>query len=153
MPRASVSFEFSQRFSCSARKLFEWATDYEPDDLQLMAHQGRREVRRICNDTVLLVDTVVTASGKRVTKKKLVRIYEDRLAWTNTHLSGPALYSQFLYEAVPEGRGRSRLEFTGLQIVDVPSAGKRELAAMAARIRGEDVASWRRLARAMKDSS
>jgi hypothetical protein len=148
MPLVSVAFSFSQRFACSADALYAWATDYDPGDLELMGHHGRRRVRRLLDDTILLTDSVATPDGGRRSKQKLIRLFPERRTWTNTHVSGPNRHSQFIYEVVAEGR-RARLDFTGRQLMQVDDASPRALRALARHIRQEDAASWRRLARAM----
>ena len=83
-------------------------------------------------------------------KTRLVRLYPKRLAWTNTHVRGSSRHSQFLYELAPSGRGTSRLEFTGLQLLRLarrPSA--RATATLGRTLAREDAALWRVLARAM----
>lgn len=85
-----------------------------------------------------------------MTKVKLVHLLPDRHAWTNTHLSGPARYSQFLYELHPGGRNGCRLHFTGLQVERVARpATAREVTRRARELAREDSRAWRRLAAAM----
>ena len=150
MPAASVAYHFSQRFPCPARELFEWATDFDGEDLARMGHPGTRKVRWLCNDTVVLTDAAPGASGKKVIKTKLVRIYRRQRTWTNTHLSGPNVHSQFLYQIVEEAPERCRLDFSGLQMVEVERADRKTLQALAKQIRADDSASWRALAAAKK---
>ncbi len=38
MPQVSISFRFSQRFNSPAREVYEWATDYDPEDFVRMGH-------------------------------------------------------------------------------------------------------------------
>lgn len=108
----SIRYSFSQRFVVPAREAFKWSTDYQPGDFTLMRVKGRRRIRRINEDTVLLTET--TRSGrKRIVKTKLVRTNEADLSWVNTHVAGPFRHSQFIYRIIPEGRA-SRLQFRGL---------------------------------------
>ena len=99
-------------------------------------------------DTLILTDTVSEESGE-VTKRRLVRLNPERLAWTNTHLGGPNRHSQFWYQIVAVGRKRSRLDFTGLQV----NYGRRPSATrvdeMARELRRDDSKMWGLLARAM----
>ena len=95
------------------------------------------------------IEVFVADDGTRVTKVKLVRIYPDRLSWTNTHISGPNRHSQFLYEIVAEGASACRLDFTGLQVLEVETGTRQELAAVARTLREEDAAIWKNLARAL----
>jgi hypothetical protein len=150
MPPISVNFEFVQRFKVPAKAAYAWATDYRPEDHELLGWRGRRKIDRICNDTLILTDTVQKAGGGRVTKKRHVRLYPERLTWINTHISGPNRHSQFLYEITPEGRNSSRLRFTGREIRKAEPTSARQLAALVAEERKEDSALWKRLARAME---
>ena len=149
MPPISVDFEFVQRFKVPAKAAYAWATDYRPDDHALMGRRGRRKIDRICGDTLILTDTIETGGGGRVTKKRHIRLYPERLTWINTHISGPNRHSQFLYEIMPEGRNSSRLRFTGREIRKAGPTSARQLAALVAEERKEDAALWKRLARAM----
>jgi len=148
----TVHFKFSQHFDFPPEKAYRWCTDYEPGDIGLQGKDGVRNVRWVNEDTVLLTD-IESASGREVVKRKLIRLYPERLSWTNTRLSSEGRHSQFLYEIVAE-KGGARLDFTGSMVF----AGKRpspaKLAAMAAETVKEDSATWRNLARAMaKDLS
>ena len=150
MPLISVNFEFIQRFKVPAKAAYAWATDYRPDDHELMGRRGRRKIDRICGDTLILTDTIETGGGGRVTKKRHIRLYPERLTWINTHISGPNRHSQFVYEIVPEGRNACRLRFTGREIRKAGPTSARQLAALVAEERKEDAALWKRLARAME---
>ncbi len=150
MPLISVDFEFSQRFEVPAEEAYAWATDYRPDDPVLLGWRGRRKIERVCEGTIVLTDTVLKEGGGRVTKKRLIRLYPERLTWINTHLSGPNRHSQFLYEVTPDGRNASRLRFTGREIRSSKPMSARKLQALAAELRKDDAALWRGLARAME---
>ena len=108
-----------------------------------------RKVEWLSPDALLLTDTIPKGRGTD-SKTRLVRLYPKRLAWTNTHVRGSSRHSQFLYELAPSGRGTSRLEFTGLQLLRLarrPSA--RATATLGRTLAREDAALWRVLARAM----
>lgn len=147
MDSYSVHFKFSQHFDFPPEKAYRWCTDYEPGDIKLQGNNGVRRVQWIDEDTAVLTDINFTGA-KRVAKRKLIRLYPERLLWTNTRLSPEGRHSQFLYEIVAEGGG-SRLDFTGSQVFlgKKPSAAK--LQAMAAELTREDSAAWRNLAKAM----
>ncbi|HZY71445.1 MAG TPA: hypothetical protein VFF67_10780 [Thermoplasmata archaeon] len=145
----SVAYRFEQAIPAPPRAAFEWLTDYRPSDLDLMGEDGRRSVTVLDPSTILLIDTF-RHSGGPVVKTKLVRLYPDRLLWTSTHITGPTTHSQFLYELRAGPRGSSRFRFTGLQFErhrrrPTPAS----LRAFAQRIRTEDAAAWRRIARAI----
>jgi hypothetical protein len=149
MPLVSVPYRFSVRLPASCEAAYRWSTDYRPDDLALSGRRGTRKVVWLTPDALLLTDTIPKGRGTDV-KTRLVRLYPDRCTWTNTHVSGASLHSQFLYELEPEGRNASRLEFTGLQLLRLarrpsPSA----IATLGRAIAREDAALWRTLARAM----
>ena len=153
METYSVHYGFSQHFDFPPEEAFRWCTDYAPGDIELMGNKGRRKVKRLNEDTLVLNDKYKTKEGKLV-KKRLVRIYPERLGWTNTRVSKDGRYSQFLYQIVAEEGGGSRLEFFGAQIFSGKRPGKPKLDAMAKQLGTEDSASWRKLAKAMaKDLS
>lgn len=147
MSATSLRYSFSQHFDVPPAEAFAWSVDYRPDDHKLMGRKGTRKIAWISDDAVVLTDTVETGTG-RVTKERLVRIYPDRLSWTNTHLSGPNQHSQFLYEIVPD-RGGSRLNFTGLQL-NYQKMSKRDAERLAKQYAKEDAELWVRLAGAME---
>jgi len=149
VPLISFDYRFSVDLPVSADAAYRWAVDYRPDDWTLMGRVGRRRIRKLADGAILLTDTVET-DGRRVTKKRLVRLWPARRSWTNTHLAGPTIHSQFWYAILPRGPRRSRIEFVGLQVE--PSARRlsaAQLARRAADVRREDAALWRRLSRAM----
>jgi len=115
-----------------------------------MGDEGHRNVQRVNDDTFILTDDFETKEG-RLTKEKLVRIYPESLSWTNTRISFDGKFSQFLYQIVAEGKGGSRLDFTGSQIFPGKNPGRAKLTAMAKRLVIEDSASWRNLAKAMSE--
>lgn len=144
-----VRYGFNQTFNVPAKNAFEWCTDYKPSDLALMREKGERRILRITEDTIILTETFHKAATT-IKKRKVVRLNKPNLSWTNTHISGPNLYSQFLYEIVPVGKNRSRLNFTGLLICHSKAAlNKRKLNRITAIERRVDSRAWRHLAAAM----
>ena len=149
MAATSIRYGFSQSFEVPPQDAFVWSVDFQPDDIALMGEKGKRKVEWISEDAVIITDTKGTGKDK-VTKARLVRINPERLSWTNTHISGPNKHSQFWYEIVPDGKGGSRLDFTGLHI----NYGKKGTKADATRLAREyaktDGAAWVLLAAAME---
>ena len=149
MQMSSISYKFNQRFSVPAREAFDWCTDYRPDDLGLMGEKGKRRIKRLTEDTIILEEQVAQ-EGRRVKKVKLVKINPRTLSWNNIQLQGPNKYSEFIYEIVPEGDRRSRLTFTGLLVVYTQNCLNRDrLKQIASRERMYDSRAWKLLARAM----
>jgi len=150
MPRA-IHYGFSQSFNVSARRAFEWCTDYTPEDQALMkGEKATREVQRISDDTIILVDTYVN-EGKSTVKQKLVCLYPSRLRWTSTHLTGPNKHSQFLYEITPQTNRTCSLKFTGLYLDYSVKEGAEEKKAelLAKELKKMDSENWKRLAKEM----
>lgn len=150
MAAVTVAFSFKQRFRFPAADVYRWATDYTPHDIGLLGKQGRRGIARLNDDTLVLTDTFVSPDGKKVTKKKLVRLYPARLRWINTHITGPNLHSQFVYELFDDGPRGSYLLFTGRQIVQRDSITPKELKALTRTIKAEDSGMWKSLAKSIK---
>lgn len=152
----SVHFKFKQHFDFPAAEAFAWCTDYSPGDIELMGNQGSRKVQRLNDDTFVLTDEFKAKDDKVLRTRqsqKVVRIYPERMSWTNTRISPEGMFTQFLYKIVPE-KGGSRLEYTGSQIFPGRKPSPAKLAAIAKRLTAEDSASWRHLAEAMvKDLS
>jgi hypothetical protein len=145
-----VRYAFSQKFSVPVDEAFAWSIDYDPDDFFLMGEEGKRKINRLSEDTFILEDAKRTPEGI-VEKTRLIRVNHERRSFTNTHISGPTLHSQYWYEFFPEGKRTSRLEFTGLLLL--PSDKKlstKEVAAIAAAEKKTDSAIWRHLAKAME---
>jgi hypothetical protein len=145
-----VRYSFTQRFSVPVEEAFRWSIDYDPDDFSLMGEEGRRKIKRLSEDTFVLEDARKTERGW-VEKTRLIRINPERRSYSNTHISGPTLHSQFWYEFFPEGKRASRLEFTGLLLY--PSERKpspEEVSEMAAAERKGDSKIWKNLAKAME---
>lgn len=147
MPLVTVPFRFRQRFPFPAQAVYDWSTDYQPGDIALFGQQGRRRVERLNERTLLLTDTFFGADGAKTVKQKLVHLYPERLAWTNTHIKGPSRHSQFLYELFAEGDRASRLEFTGRQMVRMDEVDPRRVRELSRELQREDGAIWKRLAR------
>ena len=146
----TVHYEFSQRFSVPASDAYAWAIDYDAEDISLMGLNGKREIERIDKYTLILNDTFF-AGGKTTKKKRLIRLFPELLMLTNTRLSGPNKFSQFVYQFVAEGKHRSRLRFTGAQVNKSktrPSPSKIE--ALAREYAAADSALWVNLAAAME---
>jgi hypothetical protein len=149
MPSA-VHYHFIQRFPVSARKAFEWCTDYDPSDHVLMGEEGaERKITHLSDSTVILTDTFLI-NGTRVEKQKLVQLYPANLFWTSTHLTGPVKYSQFLYQITPDGEEASHIEFTGIYLDSthekLTAAEEKKLADQ---LCAEDAWAWKLLAKAM----
>ncbi len=144
-----VRYSFTQRFSVPVEDAFRWSIDYDPDDFSLIGFEGRRKVNRLSEDTFILDDARKTEEGW-VEKTRLVRIDPERRRFTNTHIGGPTLHSQFWYEFFPE-KGGSRLEFTGLLLYpSEKELSAKEVAKMAAAERKGDSQIWKNLAKAME---
>ena len=143
----TVHFKFSQHFDFPPEVAYRWCTDYEPGDIKLQGNDGVRKVRWLNEDTVLLTDISFTGTEKEA-KRKLVRLYPERLSWINTRLSAEGRHSQFLYELVAEKKG-SRLDFTGSMVFSGRKPSLSKLGTMAAELVKEDSATWRNLAKAM----
>ena len=65
----SVRYSFTQPLSLPANEAFEWCTDYQPYDLAMMKEEGKRGIRRITNDTILLTESLLK-KGKIMRKDK-----------------------------------------------------------------------------------
>jgi hypothetical protein len=150
MVLVAVRYKFRQRFKVPVEEAFSWSIDYDPDDFSLMGQEGTRKINRLSEDTFVLEDARRTPEGI-VQKTRLIRINPDRRSFSNTHISGPTLHSQFWYEFFPEGKKASRLDFTGLLLY--PSErklSKGEVAKIAAAETKGDSAIWKHLAKAME---
>jgi len=158
MPLQRVSYQFRVRLPVGRRAAYEWATDYRSDDFEIMGFRGGRNVEHLADGLVLLTDSFEddpfdAKAGSRTTKVKLVHLFPERWAWTATHVSGPARFSQFLYQLTPNGAHASTLEFRGNQVeqVGAPLTASR-LRARAQELRREDSELWRRLSRELGKS-
>ncbi len=146
-----IRYNFTQRFSVSARKAYAWCTDFAPEDQALMQEEDvTREVHPISEGTVLLIDTY-RSKGEVTVKQKLVCLYPKKLMWTSTHLTGPYKSSQFLYEITPENNKTCHLEFTA-NFLDYTKDGvdKDEMEKFARELRKVDSDNWKLLAGIME---
>jgi hypothetical protein len=142
----SVRYGFSQLLPVAADKAFDWCTDYQPYDLALMKETGRRAIRKLTKDAIVLTETTIK-NKKTIKKTKLVRLNRAQLSWTNTHIAGPNLHSQFLYHLIPEGKNRCRLSFEGLLVCYSSRVlRKQQLKRIADEERLGDSTVWRNLA-------
>lgn len=146
----STRYEFSQRFNVPAAQAFEWCTDYDSKDHNLMGNKGFRRVTRVSDDTVFLEDTVYQ-DGRAVTKKKIIKIDKERMTYFNFHTTGANKNSLYFYRIIPEGEGKSRLEYTGYELTYPKRApSKKQLAAAAEADAAARTKEWGRLADAME---
>jgi hypothetical protein len=146
----SIRYHFTQRFPVPARKAYKWCTEYDPQDHALMGEAAaERQITHLTDTTIILTDIFHTSNG-RVEKQKLVQLYPDRLSWISTHLMGPNKYSQFIYEISAEGDGASRLDFTALHLeYEKENLDSEGIKSLANKLREEDSAAWKLLAKAM----
>jgi len=146
-----VHYHFRQCFSVSARKAFDWCTDYSPEDHALMGEQNaKRKIKIFAKGTIILTDTF-NVGDSIIEKQKLVQLYPDKLFWTSTHLTGPAKYSQFLYQITAENENTSHIDFTGL-FIDYAheKLSDKETEKLSEKICNEDAEAWKLLAKAME---
>lgn len=149
MPCA-VRYGFSQHFDVAAKAAFDWCTDYQPTDHELIGNSSaKRAVIKVADGVVLIKDSFSTKSGQ-VEKEKLVHLYPQRLTWTSTHISGPNRHSQSTYQIVAETDDTSRLDFTALHVESRENLSEKELAALAEELCAGDKAIWRGFAAAMQ---
>jgi len=146
----SIRYDFSQLFRVSAAAAFRWCTDYSPADHALMGLKGKRKVKRLSEDTLILDDTLYPA-GRAVQKTKLIRIDHKRMHYYNIHLTGPTKNSLYFYQIVPISENSSRLDYTAYEIYYPKKAPSAE---QLGAIRSAESASWHtewgNLARAME---
>jgi hypothetical protein len=145
-----VRYTFTQKFSVPVEEAFMWSIDYDPGDFALMGQAGTRKINKLTEDTFILEDAKKTPEGV-LERTRLIRINPDDHSFTNTHITGPTLHSQFWYEFFPEGKRASRLVFTGLLLY--PSdrkLNKKEVAQIAAKEVKTDSLIWKNLAKAME---
>ncbi len=148
----TIHYGFSQNIDVSARKAYEWCTDYGTEDMALMQEENTtREVHHISDDVILLNDTY-TIEGNTTVKQKLVCLYPDRLAWTSTHLTGPNTHSQYIYELVPQNDRQCCLNFTGLYLNHSITEGteEKEAGRLAKELKNMDSKNWKLLANEME---
>ena len=146
-----IHYHFQQRFAVPTRKAYDWCTDYSPEDHALMGDRdGKRTISQFTNSTVILTDTFQVA-GSTVEKQKLVQLYPEMLFWTSTHLTGPAKYSQFLYQITADDDNASHIDFTGVFLdYTHEKMSKADAEKVADKLCKEDAAAWVILAKAME---
>ena len=146
-----VRYHFSQRFNVPALKAYKWCTDYDPQDNALMRINAKREIEHVSKNIIILTDTYPD-KNKAIKKQRLVCLYPNQLSWTNTHLTGPNKYSQFLYQIVPESKMTCRLERASLRVEysTRKRLNKKEIELLAEKLRNEDSAAWKLLAAEME---
>lgn len=149
MDTYSVHYKFSQRFDFSAEAAFAWSADYDEGDMARLGRNGTRKIEKINNDTLILTDTAFTGRKTDV-KKRMIRIYPELLMLVNTRISAADRYSQFIYQFVPEGENRSRLDFFGAHVLYDKKPSQSKVADLARRMAEDDAAIWKRLAVEMK---
>lgn len=151
MPTA-IHYHFRQDCNVPARRAYEWCLGYQAgsgDHLLMGDPNADRKINRVSDRTVILTDTFKVGEC-RVEKQKLVQMYPEKLFWTNTHLTGPARSSQFLYQITADGEHASHLDFTGL-FLDYTHEKMSESDArnLSDKLCREDADAWKRLAAAM----
>lgn len=148
----SIRYHFRQSFSVPAREAYRWCTRYDSQDHTLMRIDAERQVMKISEATILLTDIFQTVDG-RVEKQKLIQLYPDGLTWISTHLSGPNKYSQFIYKIAADGDQASKLDFTALHMgYEKEWLDKKGIRLLANKLRKEDSAVWKLLAKEMKNA-
>ncbi len=146
----SIQYHFSQIFAIPAFDAYTWCTNYDQNDLKLMQQNGKREINHLTETTIILTDTFFNKKNP-IKKNKLIQLYPDRLSWTNTHLSGPNKYSQFLYEIKPENEKTSKLYYIGLQMeYKKHKLSKKDIEAREKEQMNEDAAVWKIIAEEME---
>jgi len=156
MPFQRLTYHFTTKLPVPRPRAYRWATDYRSTDLRLAGLKATRKVERLAENLVLLTDSFDadpfdSRRGSRTVKTKLIHLYPDRWSWTSTHVAGPALYSQFLYELTPRGPAACTLHFTGSQVERCSRAPTRSLIARRTReLRREDSQLWARLSAALE---
>ena len=149
MPLTSVLYKFQLHLNATPAEALAWATDYRPDDIKLLGRKGSRKVDRIDGDTMILTDTAIADDGTKVRGKKLIKIYRDRMMWTNTSLDGPMRHAQVLYEITADGAKGARLTFTGHRVHDGTPMTAREKRALSAQFAKKGAAHWKQIAQVM----
>ncbi len=146
----SIHYEFVQNFDVAAEDAFAWCTDYSQEDMMLMQEtKATRKIHHIAADVLILFDTFSNSSGKTVEKQKLVCLYPKRLSWTSTHLTGPNVHSQFLYEITALSERKSQLKFTGLSL-DYEIKNDDDAKRLGKQLRQMDSEKWKLLAQEMQ---
>jgi len=144
VPVISLRYHFRQPFRVPARVAYAWCTDFGPDDGPLFSERTRRSVHRVSEDALMMTDTTYRG-GRSVRIRRLVRLFPEERAWTNTHVDGPYEGSQYWYRIVADGSRRSDLEFHGLRLEKHARAlSASATARRAEQCRRNDVGEWRR---------
>lgn len=144
MVTVSLRYHFRQPLRASAREAYAWCTDFGPGDVEIFADRRTRSIRRIAPDALVMTD-VTYPGGRKVRIRRLVRLFPEERAWTNTHLDGPFRNSQFWYRIVPEGPKRSHLDFHGLKLeTHARGLAPSEIVRLCEANRRSDAATWRR---------
>lgn len=139
----SLQYGFEQKFRVPAKIAYAWCTDFGPEDGAFFPGKHLRSVRRIAEDALVLTDTTYP-EGSPLKIRRLVRLNQAQMAWTNTHLDGPYKNSQYWYRIKADGPRASHLEFTGMRLVTVPRPVSRSaIAKLAAEEREGDSKLWR----------
>jgi len=147
-----IYYHFQQHFNVSARKAYEWCTNYAPGDHALMGEKdASRKIEHFTERTEILTDKFNLGTKNQIEKQKLVQLYPEMLFWTSTHISGPAKHSQFIYQITAEGKDTSHLDFTGI-FLDYAHKKMSEADAvkLAEKTCKDDAAAWVLLAKAME---
>jgi len=109
-----------------------------------------RKINYCSGSTIILTDTFQVGDCS-VEKQKLVQLYPEMLFWTSTHLTGPAKYSQFLYQITAKGDNASQIDFTGVFLdYTHEKMSKAEMEKLSEKLCDEDANAWKLLAKAMK---
>jgi hypothetical protein len=152
MPLQRLTYRFTTKLAVPRAQAYRWATDYRPTDLKLAGLSATRKVEKLSEGLILLTDSFDadpfnSRPGARTVKEKLVHLYPDRWSWTSTHISGPARYSQFLYQLTPRGARACALHFTGSQVEQVARSPTRSsIQCRTRRLKQEDSRLWARFA-------
>ena len=145
-----IRYHFRQSFQASAPKVYAWCTNFTPQDHTLMGEEDvKRIITRLTESTIVLNDTFML-EGHAIEKQKLVQLYPDKLMWTSTHLTGPAKYSQFIYEITADDKDTSHIDFTGL-FLDFAheTLSKTDVEKLATQMCREDAYAWKLLSEAI----
>ena len=144
MELTSLTFRFEQPFRVPAQSAFDWCTDFREADAAKFPYPLRRTLRWLTKDALLMTD-ISFPNGKRRRVQRLVRINRAERSWTNTHVAGPFLHSQYWYSIVPDGPRRSHLEFRGMRIIRTPTKlSSRSVERMSREERKDDATLWRK---------
>ncbi len=114
-----------------------------------MNESGTRKVRQLAANTFILTDVSHSERGT-VSKTRLVKLYPSQMAWTSTTVAGVQKYSQFSYKITPDGKFRSHLNFTGLQL-DPKRLPEKEILILKRKTRDRVSSGWKHLARALEE--